>query len=109
MARVFMVGHRFVADGLSEARPAGSAVIFRLALEQLQTATSANIVAGLMVVIQTSGERGLCAAFAQHMIAFGRKALAPFGLGEFEFFHEMNMDRQRHVIKRGSVSLRPTI
>ena len=40
-----------------------------------------------MIVVEHAGEGALGAAFAEHMIAFGREALAPFGVGKLDLFH----------------------
>ena len=56
-----------------------------------------------MIVVEHAGEGALGAAFAQHMIAFGRKALAPLGVGQVHLVHGAHVGVPRRRINRGKV------
>ena len=96
---VAMLGDHAVVGGGGEARPAASRIIFGVALEQLDPATGAAIGAVVVIVPIFAGERPLGAGVAQHLILFGGKLFAPFGVGEFELVHGRNVGVPRSKVK----------
>ena len=87
-------------SGCGKARPARSAIEFRLAVEQGKAASGAQIDSIVMIVVKPSGKGGFRSCFAQDKILLGRKPIMPFGIAKIQFFHTQTMREWRPAIKR---------
>ena len=82
MAGIAIDCNDFVGQGGPETRPAGTAVILGVAVEQVGATTGADIMTIALVHVEMAGKGALSAMLAKHMKLFGSQAFTPFGVSE---------------------------